>query len=318
MKIMNCLVTGAAGFIGSALVQRLASEGHQVKGLIHKNKPLIKSENIFYVQGDLSDDTITRDLAKNMDVVFHCAGLVNDFGKKNDFYKAHVTGTKNLVRSCKRHQCKKFVFLSHIPYESNKMKHPYQKTKEIAESYLFLEYKKNHFPIVIIRPGNVYGPNANTWVNRPLKAINKGRIALINKGEGIFLHTYIDNLIDSLILTMNTSGIDGEIIEITDGDNSITWGRYLNDLSEIVGKKHIKRNISKSFALIIGNMMIFMYSLFGVKPLLTPYAVEIFSNKKKISIEKANKLLNYQPQIDYETGMNIIKEWVHEICVDSL
>ena len=65
MKIMNCLVTGAAGFIGSALVQRLASEGHEVKGLIHKNKPLIKSENIFYVQGDLSDDTITRDLAKN-------------------------------------------------------------------------------------------------------------------------------------------------------------------------------------------------------------------------------------------------------------
>ena len=82
---MNCLVTGAAGFIGSALIQRLASEGHQVKGLFHKNKPLIRSENIIYIQGDLSDDTITRDLAKNMDVVFHCAGLVNDFGKKMIF-----------------------------------------------------------------------------------------------------------------------------------------------------------------------------------------------------------------------------------------
>jgi len=315
---MNCLVTGAAGFIGSALIQRLASEGHQVKGLFHKNKPLINSENIFYIQGDLSDDTITRNLAKNIDVVFHCAGLVNDYGKKKDFYKVHVNGTKNLVESCKRYQCKKFIFLSHIPYESNKKKHPYQKTKELAESYLFLEYKKNQLPTVIIRPGNVYGPHATTWVNRPLKAINKDRIALINKGEGIFLHTYIDNLIDSLILTMNTSGIDGEIIEITDGDNSINWGMYLNDLSEIIGKKPIKRNISKSFAFILGNMMIFLHSLFGVKPLITPYAVEIFSNKKKISIEKANKLLNYQPKIDYETGMNLIKKWIHEIGVDTL
>ena len=87
----------------------------------------------------------------------------------------------------------------------------------------------------------------------------------VQKYFGIFIHTYIDNLIDSLILTMNTSGINGEIIEITDGDNSITWGRYLNDLSEIIGKKPIKRNISKSFALIIGNVMIFMYSIFGVK-----------------------------------------------------
>lgn len=315
---MNCLVTGAAGFIGSTLVQRLASEGHHVKGFIHQNKPLIKLENISYVQGDLSDNTITRDLARNMDVVFHCAGLVSDYGKKNDYYKVHVTGTKNLVESCKRYQCKKFIFLSHIPYESNQKKHHYQKTKAIAESYLLLEYKKNHFPAVIIRPGNVYGPNASTWVIRPLKSINKNRIALINKGEGIFIHTYIDNLIDSLVLAMQTSGIDGKIIEITDGDNTITWGRYLNDLSEIIGKKPIKRNISKSFALFLGNIMILIHSLFGIKPLLTPYAAEIFSNEKRVSIEKAHNLLNYQPRIDYEEGMNLIRKWVHEKGVDSL
>lgn len=314
---MKSLVTGAAGFIGSALIQRLILEDHNIKGLYHKQKPRQKSNNITYVQGEITDKKSIKGITKDIDIIFHCAGIVNDYSSKNEYYTVHVNGTKNLIEECKTNGCKRFIYLSHIPYESNRKKHPYQKTKSIAESLLLSEYKKNGFPAIIIRPGNVYGPNASTWVIRPLQAIKKNRIALINKGTGIFLHTYIDNLIDALLLTIEKQDIEGEIFEITDGDNTITWGKYLNDLSKIIGKGSINRSIPKPFALFLGKIMLLLYPLTGIKPMITPSAVEIFSNSQTVSIKKAQKVLNYTPQISYSEGMDNIQRWITEKGIEN-
>jgi nucleoside-diphosphate-sugar epimerase len=309
---MKCLVIGATGYIGSALVNRLVDEGYQVRGLIHHQKPTYTHENVCYVKGDISDKASIINMVKDIDVVFHCAGIVNEYSRKHEYYKVHVTGIKNLVEACKQSQCRKFIFLGHIPYEFNQIKHPYQKTKILAESYLLSEFKTHNFPVCIIRPGNVYGPNATTWVLRPLKAIQKNRISLINHGLGIFLHTYIDNLIDALLLTLHGSSCIGEIIDITDGDNTVTWGKYLNDLSMMIGKKTISRNISKPLALFIGRIMMGFHVLFGVVPMVSPYAVEIFSNTTCVSIEKASRVLGYAPRIDYSEGMKCIQRWVQD------
>ena len=180
----------------------------------------------------------------------------------------------------------------------------------MAEQYLLDKHKNDDFPVVIMRPGNVYGPGATTWVLRPLRAIQKNKIALIDKGGGIFLHTYIDNLIDALLNAMQEPKAIGETIDITDGDNSITWGEYLNALAEIAGKNPIKRNMSKNTALILGKIMILLYNLFRIEPMVTPMAVEVFTNQNKISIEKAQKLLGYKPKIDYKEGMKQVENWL--------
>jgi nucleoside-diphosphate-sugar epimerase len=180
----------------------------------------------------------------------------------------------------------------------------------MAEQYLLDKYKNDNFPVVIIRPGNVYGPCATTWVLRPLKAIQKNRISLINKGKGIFLHTYIDNLIDALLVTMRESKAVGESINITDGDYSVTWKRYLNDLSHMVGKRPIQRNMSKNSALFFSKIMMLFYKIFGIEPWVTSTAINIFTNDKKISIEKARKILGYTPKINYDVGMEKIRKWL--------
>jgi nucleoside-diphosphate-sugar epimerase len=307
---MKCLVTGATGYIGSALVKRLADEGYQVTGLVHHQQPLEIYRNVSYVKGDISDQASIIHLVRDVDVVFHCAGIVNEYSRKQEYYKVHVTGTKNLVEVCKHSHCRKFIFLSHIPYEFHQEKHPYQKTKALAESYLINEFITHDFPVCVIRPGNVYGPDAPTWVVRPLKAIQANRIALINHGVGVFLHTYLDNLIDALLLTLHSPSCLGEIIDITDGDNTITWGKYLNDLSMMIGKKSITRNISKPVALLIGKILMGFHVIFGGTPLVSPYAVEIFSNTTRVSIEKAHRLLGYTPRINYLEGMRRIRNWL--------
>jgi nucleoside-diphosphate-sugar epimerase len=111
---------------------------------------------------------------------------------------------------------------------------------------------------------------------------------------------------------MNVPKIEGKTIDITDGDNSITWGKYLNDLAKIAKQAPIKKNVSKKTALIIGNLMLFVNKVFRTEPWVTPVAVSILTNNKKVSIDKAEKLLGYKPIISYNKGIENIKKWLHK------
>ena len=96
---MKCLVTGAAGFIGDALVNGLARDGHKIKALVHETQPKYCEKKAEYINGDITDVDFIRLLVKDVDVVFHCAAYVKDYGPKDIFYKVNVEGTKILVEA---------------------------------------------------------------------------------------------------------------------------------------------------------------------------------------------------------------------------
>jgi len=307
---MKCLVTGAAGFIGSSLVRRLVSEGHDVCGIIHHTKPTYFDKRVEYISGDITDPEFLKTVMKQIDIVFHCAAVVKDYGPKDEFYQINVDGTKNIVTACETYSVKRFVFLSHIRYESENDSAYYRETKALAERYLLGKYEQELFPVVIIRPGNVYGPGATTWVLRPLKAIRKNRIALIDGGKGIFLHTYIENLIDALLAASDEPRAVGKTIDVTDGDNTATWGDYLNALAKMAHKPPIHKNMSKRTAFFISKLMMTRYKLFRIEPWVTTMAVDIFTTHQTVSIEKAKDLLGYKPKIDFIEGLKHVEQWL--------
>jgi len=311
IEIMNCLVTGASGFIGSALVKRLVQNGHRVRACLHKTSPLHRETLVDYVITDLTDPASLTPLVKDIDTVFHCAAHVKDFGSKKEIMNVNLKGTQHLVEACgnKIHQ---FIFFSHLHSTSPTYIGAYSSSKGLAEQYLLQQHQNNQFPVVIIRPGSVFGPGATTWCLRPLQAIQQDRIALINHGTGIFLHTYIENLLDGLLSIPTTPHLEGEIIEITDGDNTTTWKTYFNDLAALAGKPPITRNITKTTAQLISHSMMIRYYLFNKTPLLTPTAVHLFTNHRTVSIEKASKLLGYSPVVHYAEAMKHIAQWLQK------
>ncbi len=308
---MNCVVTGASGFIGSALVRRLAQNGHRVRAILHTTSPQNREQKVEYVIADLTDPASLNRLIQDMDIVFHCAALVKDFGSKKEIMNVNINGTKHLAQACgdKLHR---FIFLSHLHSISPKKIGTYSTSKGLAEQYLLKQHHDNQFPVVIIRPGSVYGPGATTWCLRPLQAIQQDRIALIDHGNGLFLHTYLDNLLDGLLLSLTAKNIEGEIIEITDGDNTTTWKTYLNDLAALAGKPPITRNITKTTASLISRSLMLRYYLFHTTPLLTPTAVHLFTSQRTVSIEKAHQILGYSPSVDYTEGMKHTAQWLCE------
>jgi len=104
----------------------------------------------------------------------------------------------------------------------------------------------------------------------------------------------------------------GKIIQITDGDNNIKWSDYLNSLARMAGKPEIRRNLSKKNALFISKIMDFLNKLLGIKPVLSPIAVYIFSNTKKVYINQAKEILNYEPKVNYKDGMKHVEKWLRE------
>lgn len=309
---MKCFVTGAAGFIGSALTRRLVSEGHFVICLIHQTPPIKILRNVRYIYGDITKKESFSPHIQDADIIFHCAGYVNDYGSRKKFYDINVKGTRNLTEALNLRNLKQFFFFGHLPYESSSPNSPYSQSKHMAEVFLQKLHKDTGFPVTIIHPGNVYGPGKSTWVIRPVEAICKNRMLLIDGGKGIFLHTYIDNLLDGLILCVNKPNTIGKTILITDGDNSITWHTYFNDLAAIIGKKPITKSISKHTARLIARLILGIFPLFGVSPWITPLAVDIFTNTKYYDLTDTLELIEYTPKISYPKAMEKIEIWVKE------
>ena len=111
---MKVGITGATGFIGGRLLKRMLNEGYEVKCLARdsvKAKALEKLGAESYM-GDLSDPDSLKDFPNGCEFIFHIAAFVSDWGKKYDFYKSNVQATKVLLEASRKHEVKRFIFLS--------------------------------------------------------------------------------------------------------------------------------------------------------------------------------------------------------------
>ncbi len=305
---MRCLVTGASGFIGSKLVSRLLDKGFDVVGLTHSRKPVCEDERVKYIKVDIADKKSLEKVEGGFDFVFHCAAYVRDYGKKEVFYRVNVEGTKNIVELSR--DTRGFVYISHIPYEKNSFFNYYSETKIIAEKYLLNKYREEGFPVVVIRPGNVYGPGWTPWVTRVADALFNGKLWLIDRGEGFFHHTYIDNLVDAILLSMERRA-EGRILNVTDGEIHI-WRDYFRFISNAINLEAPTRSIPGWIALSISYVSMVAYKLFGVTPIITPFAVNIFTNKSMISIDETREALGYTPKVSFSEGVRRVSKWLRE------
>lgn len=173
---MKILVTGASGFLGFWVVERLASEGHQIRILIRKSSATdelekFKPEKAF---GDVTDLESVVAAAKNVDCVFHLAGLIAY--KRSDraaMEKVNILGTHNVIEACKLNGVKKLVYLSSVvaigasfdgkplnedsPYNIAHLNLGYFETKHLAENLIRAAVDRGEIDAVMINPSTIYG-----------------------------------------------------------------------------------------------------------------------------------------------------------------
>jgi nucleoside-diphosphate-sugar epimerase len=322
---LTYFVTGGTGFIGSRLVRRLIEEGHSVRLLARDRK---KAERLFgkevaVIVGDVGDERALRAGTSGADCVFHLAAQVGDFGPRRGFYDTNVRGTQAVVDAADRAHAGRFVFMSTNAVTGMRRttttdeSAPYATTgghygisKGMAERIIRRRHEENGFPAVILRPPIVYGPGSHNWVVRPLVLMGEGKMVLIDGGRGLCWHLYVDNLVDAAVLAARHDKAPGEVFIVGDGKDDTTWGDYFGRLAKMAGYGPITKNLPKTVAQGVARVSYGLYTLFGMRPVLTPLGVGIITSAAPLSIDKARRLLGYRPRVDLDEGMARIERWL--------
>jgi nucleoside-diphosphate-sugar epimerase len=323
---LSALVTGASGFIGGRLAERLATEeGVRVRAMVRRAKKAerLRKLPLEVVQADLLDVESLREATDRCELVFHCAALVRETGDRDEFYRINVKGTKNILNVARDRGVKKFIHFSSVavygmnPPDRADETTPcqpcgnlYCDTKLAAEKAVWAAHQEAGLPVVVIRPANVYGPYSNPWTIRPIKLVNSGQMMLINGGTGLCNYAYIDNLLDATLAATKQDESVGEVYLVSDG-MAVIWKEFFGYYAKMAGRPNI-RSVPKWLGKAIALGMEVTSKLGGKPPKLTREAVGFLTRKACFSIEKARRDLNYQPRISLEEGMKLTEQWLRE------
>jgi dTDP-glucose 4,6-dehydratase len=240
---MKVLVTGAAGFVGSHLVEQLVRGGYDVKVLVHYDSSnswgwIDKSEfknNIEVAVGDIRDFDSVYSAMKDVDTIFHLAALIGipySYLSPLAYIKTNIEGTYNVLHSAKLLKTKNILITStsetygsaqYIPIDE---KHPlvgqspYAATKIGADQLAISYFKSFSLPIKIVRPFNIYGPRQSARAIIPtiiiqllndMKTLNLGNLNTIRD------FTYVLDTVNAFIEISKQDSLNGEVINVGSG-----------------------------------------------------------------------------------------------------
>ena len=176
--------------------------------------------------------------------------------------------------------------------------------------FLIEQHRKRYgLPAVVLRPGTIYGVGDRLIIPRLVKGIESGRLKTIGAGDRLMNNTYVRNLGDAIMLALETSQAVGETFNIRDG-RLVTRVEYFGAVADYLDKPHPGR-VPIWLAKPIARLMEGVGRMNGSKepPLLTEAAIRFMTATLDFSIEKAQRVLNYQPKVDFRDGIREALDW---------
>lgn len=327
---MKVLITGGTGFLGGALARRLQAQGVEVT-VTGRNVEIgrqFEQQGMRFVRAELSDGSAMQQVCANQDIVYHCGALSSPWGRWADFYAANVVGTKHIIQGCFRHGVKRLIHVStpgvyfngqprlnlteDAPLPRQQTNH-YTQTKYMAEQLVDAAYADG-LPVITLRPRAIFGPRDTTIFPRLIRAIQSGRLRVIGDGQTLTDLTYIDNVVDALLLCQHSDGATlGRKYNITNGEPIQIWA-MINHLCQRLGYPPPTGQVPKWVAYAAATTLEAGYKLARPhqEPPLTRYTVGLFSTSLTLNIEAARQVLGYEPRIRLDDGIeNVIADWVN-------
>ena len=319
---MKAFVTGATGFVGSHLVDLLLKEGFEVSCLKRKTSSTkwLEGKKVNYVDGDLYSNKALESVIKDVDYVFHVAGVVKAKNQEG-FERGNNLATKNLIEITSRvnPNIKKFVHVSSLavcgpnpdndPLTEDYIPRPmttYGRTKREAEKEV-LKFR-DKIPVVIVRPPAIYGPR-DTEIFIYFKTFKSGLNSIIGFKDKYLSLIHVKDLVQGIYLAGVKETKSGDIFFIT-SDEAYNWDDVGKVTSIVMNKKSIKLRVPHFMVFTVGGIMEFVYKFTKSVPTLNiEKCYDITRAGWFASNQKAKDKLGFRPMYSLEEGFRDTFEW---------
>jgi len=315
------LITGATGFVGGHVAEACAARGWQVSTIARPGSATDTLQRLGATlhAGDLTDPLVVRRAAEDVDAIVHCAAKVGDWGPVDAYRKVNVEGLRGLLDACKGQALSRFVHMSSLGVyaarhhygtdESEPLprRHTdgYTQSKVEAEQLALGYYRDWGVPIVVLRPGFVYGPGDRTVMPRLIENLRKGTVRYPGgKGRRALNTIYIKNLVGAVFLALENPQAVGQVYNLTDGE-FVSKRRFIEAVADAMGLARPWRAPPLWVARILtwGNET--WARLRGAReaPLFTRARLKFLGLNLDFSIEKAKRELGYRPRYAFDEAM---------------
>ncbi len=331
---MKNLVTGATGFVGSHIAERLIKEGEDVVVLVRKtsNTGFLSGIGAKFAYGDINDIESVKAAMRGIDIVYHSAALADEWISREEAYRVNVEGTRNLLDAAREAKVKRFVFISSLAVMGMKDHHgtqadsPYHKTgdsyidtKIDSEQLVMDYYKKYGLPVTVVRPGFVFGPRDNKLIPRLSDRLGKKQFIFVGSGKNKINAVYIENLTDAIISAAKSEKAVGQKYNVTN-DSGMTLEELVLKIVDIWKFDTPKKHIPKFVAYLVCNVLTGMARLAKAKepPYITKTRIKFLSLNLDFDINKTKRDLGYTPRISIEEGLKRTKDWMEKDAVRTV
>ncbi len=325
------LVTGATGFIGAWVARALAAQGATVR-------VLVRTPAQAHTQSELGFVPVLADLGKNetsisgsspggptdliagvrgCQRVVHCAAWTGEAGNEDQGWAINVEGTRRLVDAAAQTGLTRFLYVSSVAvYGLNSdavidetapltpVGQLYPDSKIAAEAVV----RRGGVPWTIIRPASTFGPEGTAWSLRPIELIQANRLRLLGRDQGLVNPGYIENFVPGLLSALTAPQAEGEIFNLCDG-YTVTYRDWYLRHARMVGRDRLPSLPGAVLFLARTPLADLARRLMG-RPSIGPWSVHFRTNPSRFSIDKARRLLAYDPRIDFDTAMQRTEAWL--------
>jgi nucleoside-diphosphate-sugar epimerase len=323
---MTILVTGATGFLGFALTTELVKQKQTVRILARDEQKSRAQfgDAVTIIRGEITDVEQVQRAVDGATTIYHLVGrLYHPSVPAERYHSTHVEGTRILLDACKgQTQLQRIVHCSttgvygvtgKMPAAEDALfapTNPYEATKLQGELLALKVYREDGLPVIVVRPGLVYGPGDLHLLGLFL-SIKKGVFRVIDGGKALLHPLYIDDMTSAFLLCAGRPEAIGQSYNIA-GEHPITLRELSTAIAHSMDRELPKGSIPFWLANLASDIFSVIPAVKGENAPLTRSRVQFLTHSRVYDISKAKTELDFDPRIGLEAGMTNTTEWYHK------
>jgi 2-alkyl-3-oxoalkanoate reductase len=327
---VKALVTGAAGFLGRYIVEKLSARGDRVRAMVRRPVTELTALGAETVIADLRDRSATAAACRGVDCVFHAGGLSGIGLAWKPFYEVNYLGAESVIEGCVKEGVSRLVYTSSpcvvfdgadqckidesAPYSSRPLC-PYARSKTLAERAVLSSNGRQGLLTCALRPHLIFGPRDYSLFPKIISRARSGRLYRVGDGTNQVDVTYVENAADAHLQAADAltpgSPVAGRAYFISQGEPVNCW-QWINRLLGLAGVPPVNKSLSLRTAWRLGAGFEAVYKLFRLQgePVMTRFLACQLAHSHYFDLSRAKADFGYRPAVSTEEGLGRYADWM--------